>query len=218
MGEGLCAEIHRHLLDRPVDLDTLLGEAVDGLTERAGADRGTLYLLDHATRTLVSHVAHLPEIAEIRLRLGEGVAGQVARTGKPLRVRSAADDARVAKRFDEMTGYRTRSLMAAPLCSADGHVIAVLELINKRVGEFDREDEANLGECARSLARLMLDTSLGSQLGPGTTQPLAYDPAGAKRLLKEAGFPKGFDMELSAFAPYKEIAEAISGELLKVGI
>ena len=51
-----------------------------------------------------------------------------------------------------------------------------------------------------------------------TTQPLAYDPAGAKRLLKEAGFPKGFDMELSAFAPYKEIAEAISGELLKVGI
>ena len=119
-------------------------------------------------------MAHLPEITEIRLRLGEGVAGQVARTGKPLRVRSAADDARVAKRFDEMTGYRTRSLMAAPLCSADGHVIAVLELINKRVGEFDREDEANLGECARSLARLMLDTSLGSQLGPGTTQPLAY--------------------------------------------
>ena len=51
-----------------------------------------------------------------------------------------------------------------------------------------------------------------------TTKPLGYDPAGAKKLLAEAGFPNGFDMELSAFAPYKEIAEAISGELRKVGI
>lgn len=51
-----------------------------------------------------------------------------------------------------------------------------------------------------------------------TTKPLDYDPAGARKLLKEAGYPNGFDMELSAFAPYKEIAEAISGELLKVGI
>ncbi|MBT4672616.1 MAG: hypothetical protein HOB64_10910 [Rhodospirillaceae bacterium] len=51
-----------------------------------------------------------------------------------------------------------------------------------------------------------------------TINPLGYDPAGSKRLLAEAGFPNGFDMELSAFAPYKEIAEAIAGELRKVGI
>lgn len=51
-----------------------------------------------------------------------------------------------------------------------------------------------------------------------TVDPLGYDPAGSKRLLAEAGFPNGFDMELSAFAPYKEIAEAIAGEIRKVGI
>lgn len=51
-----------------------------------------------------------------------------------------------------------------------------------------------------------------------TTEPLGYDPEGAKKLLAEAGYPNGFEMELSVFAPYREIAEAIAGELLKVGI
>ena len=51
-----------------------------------------------------------------------------------------------------------------------------------------------------------------------TTKPLSYDPDGAKKLLAEAGKPNGFDMELSAYAPYKEVAEAIAGDLRKVGI
>ncbi len=174
MEETWGAESRARLRDRTVDLDVLLGDAVDTITAELGADRGTLYLLDHASRTLVSHVGHLPEIAEIRLRLGEGVAGQVARTGKPMRIRAAETDARVARRFDEQTGYHTRSLMAAPLCGDDGSVIAVLEVLNKLEGDFDREDESHLLDCAGHLAGLMLGTSLRSQLGPGTTQPLAY--------------------------------------------
>ena len=174
MGDTWCSGLRGRLSDRPVDLDTLLDEAVDRITTEIGADRGTLYLLDHALRQLVSHVGHLPEISEIRLRLGEGVAGQVARTGKPMRVRSAASDARVARRFDKLTGYETRSLLAAPLCGDDGHVMAVLEVLNKRDGDFDAEDERHLADCAGQLARLMLDTSLAVQLRRDATQPLAY--------------------------------------------
>jgi peptide/nickel transport system substrate-binding protein len=51
-----------------------------------------------------------------------------------------------------------------------------------------------------------------------STKPIGYDPDGAKKLLAEAGKPNGFDMELSAYAPYKELAEAIAGDLRKVGI
>jgi len=47
---------------------------------------------------------------------------------------------------------------------------------------------------------------------------IAYDPAGAKKLLAEAGYPNGFDIELGAYMPYKEITEAIAGDLRKVGI
>ena len=174
MGDTWCSSLRKRLRDRPVDLDSVLGDAVDSITREIGADRGTLYLIDHASRTLVSHVGHLPEIAEIRLRLGEGVAGQVARTGKPMRVRSAANDARVARRVDQQTGYQTRSLLAAPLCGDDGHVIAVIEVLNKLDGEFDGGDERHLADCAGNLARLMLDTSLRSQLRTGVNQPLAY--------------------------------------------
>jgi peptide/nickel transport system substrate-binding protein len=48
-------------------------------------------------------------------------------------------------------------------------------------------------------------------------KPLAYDPAHAKRLLAEAGYPNGIDIALDAsYGKYpkdREIAEAIAGQL-----
>jgi len=79
-------ELQRLLIEREVDLDPVLRLIVDEATRRLDADRGTLYLVDHAKAELVSRVAHLPEIAEIRLRLGEGVAGWVAESGRLLNV------------------------------------------------------------------------------------------------------------------------------------
>ncbi|MDB5406748.1 MAG: hypothetical protein JWL84_1660 [Rhodospirillales bacterium] len=51
-----------------------------------------------------------------------------------------------------------------------------------------------------------------------STAPPGYDPAQAKKLLAEAGFPDGIDLELSVHAPVREIAEAVAGQLRKVGI
>jgi len=51
-----------------------------------------------------------------------------------------------------------------------------------------------------------------------TTDPAGYDPAEAKKLLAEAGHPDGIDLLLYAYAPLKDIAVAIAGELRKVGI
>ena len=51
-----------------------------------------------------------------------------------------------------------------------------------------------------------------------TTQPVAYDPAGAKKLLAEAGHADGIDVVLSVYNPINDLAVALSGELRKVGI
>jgi len=51
-----------------------------------------------------------------------------------------------------------------------------------------------------------------------TTEPLAYDPEGAKKLLAEAGYPNGFNLQFYVLGPVKEIGEAIAGDLRKVGI
>jgi peptide/nickel transport system substrate-binding protein len=50
------------------------------------------------------------------------------------------------------------------------------------------------------------------------TKPAGYDPAAARKLLADAGLTNGVEFELSVFAPYRAIAEAIAGELRKVNI
>jgi peptide/nickel transport system substrate-binding protein len=52
-----------------------------------------------------------------------------------------------------------------------------------------------------------------------TVEPPAYDPARAKKLLAEAGYPNGFDAgEFYPFPPYNSMGEAIQGQLQAVGI
>jgi peptide/nickel transport system substrate-binding protein len=71
------------------------------------------------------------------------------------------------------------------------------------------------GEIADILDGICVKADVGCS---ATTKPPAYDPDGARRLLAEAGYPDGFDMELNVHAPIKEIGEAIAGQIRKVGI
>ena len=133
-----------------------------------GADRGTLYLVDHATNELVSKVAHLPEISAIRLRVGEGVAGRVAATGEVVRV----PPGRTSREVDALTGYTTKNLVAAPVVSG-GAIVAVLQVLNKP-GGFADEDVELLSALSDQVAELLDQTSLSAQLRPGHRQPLAF--------------------------------------------
>ena len=168
------ADLEHQIADRQVDLDDVLRRIVDEVTRRLDADRCTLYLVDHARRELISRVAHLPEIAEIRLRIGEGVAGWVAETGETLNVPRGTQDPRFTKRIDQVTGYRTTSLLAAPIVDG-GVVVGVLQVLNKRGGgAFEPSDERTLAEFAERALRVLDATSLRSQLRPGVRLPLSF--------------------------------------------
>ena len=59
-----------------------------------------------------------------------------------------------------------------------------------------------------------------AQAGCDYSAPLpAYDPAAAKALLAAAGYPDGFDVEITTFTgPPSEIAEAVAGQWRKIGV
>jgi signal transduction histidine kinase/putative methionine-R-sulfoxide reductase with GAF domain len=128
------------------DLDQILELILSKITEVLDADRATLYLLDEANGELVSRVVVGESVQTIHVQVGKGIAGMVARTGKPIRVRDAYRDKRFMRDWDILTGYRTRSILAAPMKNHLGRIIGVVQALNKRGGEedFTEEDESLL--------------------------------------------------------------------------
>jgi signal transduction histidine kinase/putative methionine-R-sulfoxide reductase with GAF domain len=136
-----------------VDLDQILELILAKVREVLEADRATLFLLDEARRELVSRVGANEGVRTVRVKVGRGVAGLVARTGRPVRIRDAYQDKRFEPEWDELTGYRTCSVLAAPLKNHLGRIVGVIEALNKQGdGEFTAEDEGLLTALATQAA------------------------------------------------------------------
>jgi signal transduction histidine kinase/putative methionine-R-sulfoxide reductase with GAF domain len=130
-------------LGSTLELDALLELILNKMTELVEADRSTLYLLDEARQELVSRFVVGEQVKSIRMKIGHGLAGSVAKTGKSVRVRRAYEDPRFERDWDVLTGYKTTSMLAAPLKNNLGRTIGVIQVLNKKAGEeFTDEDEA----------------------------------------------------------------------------
>jgi diguanylate cyclase (GGDEF)-like protein len=79
------------------------------------------------------------DVQGFRVKIGEGIAGWVAQTGKPTIVNDVSRDPRFARRFDSETHFKTRSILCAPLISR-GRTIGVVQVINRRGGRFTQAD------------------------------------------------------------------------------
>jgi signal transduction histidine kinase/putative methionine-R-sulfoxide reductase with GAF domain len=145
-------------LGTTLDLDELLELILAKITEALEADRTTLYLLDEANDELVSRIVQGDEVRSIRLKVGRGIAGHVARTGKPLHVQEAYEDPRFSPEWDLLSGYRTRSILAAPMKNHQGRTLGVVQVLNKRRGEFT-EDDADILAALATQAAVSIDNS-----------------------------------------------------------
>lgn len=148
-------------LGSSLELDSLLDEIVRLTTGLLDADRSTLFLLDGASGELWSKVLEGREHREIRLTVGAGIAGWVARSGKPLLIRDAYADARFNPDFDRRSGYRTRDILALPVKQPHrGGVIGVIQVLNKREGRFGAADERLLEAIASAIGVALEVSSL----------------------------------------------------------
>jgi HD-GYP domain-containing protein (c-di-GMP phosphodiesterase class II) len=79
-------------------------------------------------------------LRQVKLNTRYGIAGQVARTGRPLIVNDVTRSEKFHKMIDDTTGFQTRSLICAPLM-VRRRILGVIEVLNKLDGtEFGEQD------------------------------------------------------------------------------
>jgi HD-GYP domain-containing protein (c-di-GMP phosphodiesterase class II) len=79
-------------------------------------------------------------LRQVKLNTRYGIAGQVARTGKPLVVNDVTRSERFHKMIDDTTGFQTKSLICAPLIVKQ-KILGVIEALNKKDGtSFEEQD------------------------------------------------------------------------------
>ncbi len=128
INEALAAETNLEIL-----LQLIVGKS----SELLDAERATLYLLDEARNELWSRIALELKVKEIRLPVGQGLAGYVAATGEILNIPDAYSDPRFDASTDQHNGFRTRNILAVPVRDRQARLVGVLQVINKYA-----EDEA----------------------------------------------------------------------------
>jgi adenylate cyclase len=149
-------------------LDELLTAIVEISAKETGADRGTLFLSDEQTGELYSRIAQGNRFREIRILNNQGIAGHVFTSGQGIVVEDAYSDPRFDRAVDEETGYLTHGVCCAPIRTVKGEVMGVLQVLNKKDGEFTTEDLRLLEAMTRQTAITLRNTQFVESMNSWT--------------------------------------------------
>jgi signal transduction histidine kinase len=152
------------LLNSNVRTDDVLKNIVDVAVNLTNADRGTLYVVDKEKNEIWSKVLIADEINEIRLKMGEGIAGWVAQNGGTLNIEDVKEDERFEDKIDEITGYETKNMLCYPVKNKSDEIVAVLQLLNSNKGKFSFEEEKYLDAISLNISAVLENSSLVERL------------------------------------------------------
>lgn len=131
-------------LTSSLDLEEILSSILSKVGLLLKPKMWSLLLMDHATAELYFKIVVSPvadELKQIRLKVGEGIAGWVAAHGKPLLINDAQRDPRFARHVDDRVSFTTRSVICVPMKIKD-RIVGVIELVNSL--EDTHYEEADL--------------------------------------------------------------------------
>ena len=123
------------LINSELNLANLLDTIMNVAKKVMNADACSLLLIDEETNDLVFQIA-LSEVGEEiksmpRLKIGEGIAGTVAKTGDSLIIENAYLHPKFNSDFDKQTGFQTGSILCSPL-KAKGKILGVCQVIHEK--------------------------------------------------------------------------------------
>ncbi len=148
-----------------LDLDVLLHRIIQAAADITDAEAASILLYDNTTRQLHFQVAtnmDQPTLRGLTVPLEGSIAGWIVVHKKPLRISDVHSDPRYFGNVEKSTKFVTRSLMGVPLIAKD-KVTGVLEVINKRQGEFTPNDEDLLSVLGAQAAVAIENTRLFQQ-------------------------------------------------------
>lgn len=145
------------------DLDTILKIGLDNVLNIMNGTVGGIMLLDESGQTLSYRVHHgLSDkyAEEMRLKLGEGIAGKVAQSGRSVLLEDISSESDAA-RLDLISSEGLRAFVSVPLRAKD-NVLGVMNVASHVPHRFTKED-------------VHLLHTIGDQLGIAIEQAVLYD-------------------------------------------
>ena len=112
-------------INSALELEEVLDRILLTATENVKADRGTIYLVDEPNDEIWSKVLQGEEKLEIRLPMGQGLAGYVAQTGEVIILDDAYSDPRFNQDVDKKSGYKTESMITTPMRNKEERISGV---------------------------------------------------------------------------------------------
>jgi HD-GYP domain-containing protein (c-di-GMP phosphodiesterase class II) len=217
------------LLNSSLDFEYVKRRAITAATELLGCETSSLLLKDEKGK-LFFEVA-LGEKGEIvkrfQLKVGEGIAGWVAMHGEPLIVFNAQEDPRFFKEVDQAAGFITQNIICVPLRIKEV-IIGVIQGINKREGEFTKDDLGLFQSLADQIAIALDNARLYEELNVMALQMVeGLSEAIEKRDSYSGGHPQRVLKICTAMSKYLPLSSeekrqltlaAILHDIGKVGI
>ena len=152
------------MVNSTLDLAEIGERIVDIAARLINAERGSLFLVDRSTGRLRSMVAQGLTSGPLTLEVGEGIVGAVAASGEAEIHEDPYADSRFDPKVDQLTGFRTRSLLTVPVRDREQRLIAVLQLLNHRGEGFSPADVEFLAELGVDFAIALTTADLHREI------------------------------------------------------
>jgi len=143
------------------DLQTILEFVMDECMRIMKAEAASLMLMDKENNELEFRVALGPkgkDIKPFRLAVGKGIAGWVAKYGKPLLIPDAYKDNRFNPDFDNKSGFKTKSILCVPM-TYKSKIIGVLQVLNRKDGSTFQKSDLRIFTIFASMAALAIENT-----------------------------------------------------------
>lgn len=193
-----------------LQLEELLTKMAEASTRLLSAERASIFLWDKTKKELVGRPALGVPGGELRIADDTGIVGQVVHSGETRRVDADLGQEEIDRKVDKQLKFQTRTLLCVPLRGADGDLFGAFEVLNKRGGNFNDDDEAALVELASHAGLALEQTQEYMQLLKSRNQ-LADQQAEGIELIGECPPIAALRSTIRRIAP-TDLAVLILGE------